>query len=61
MDALRERPDVTLKVNYLSDGYKGDPMTFTIPAGTDTGALPDENGYAGFKFLGGIFGATARQ
>ena len=61
MDALKERPDVTLKVNYLSDGYKGDPMTFTIPAGTDTGALPDENGYAGFKFLGGIFGATARQ
>ncbi len=61
MDALRERPDVTLKVNYLSDGYKGDPMTFTIPKGTDTEALPDENGYAGFKFLGGIFGATARQ
>ena len=59
-DALAARPDVTLTVNYLSEGYKGDPMTFTIPAGTDVSTLPDEKGFAGFTFLGGIFGATPR-
>ena len=59
-EALAARPDVSLTVNYLSEGYKGDPMTFTIPAGTDVSMLPDENGYAGFTFLGGIFGATPR-
>ncbi len=59
-DALAARPDVSLTVKYLSEGYKGDPMTFTIPAGTDVSTLPDENGYAGFTFLGGIFGATPR-
>ncbi|MCR5510072.1 MAG: hypothetical protein K6F54_03895 [Lachnospiraceae bacterium] len=32
-DALAARPDLTLTVNYLSEGFKGDPMTFTIPAG----------------------------
>ena len=59
-DALAARPDLTLTVNYLSEGFKGDPMTFTIPAGTDVSKLPDEKGYAGFTFLGGIFGATPR-
>ena len=59
-DALAARPDLTLTVNYLSEGFKGDPMTFTIPAGTDVSTLPDENGFAGFTFLGGIFNATAR-
>ncbi|SCX89047.1 hypothetical protein SAMN02910292_00384 [Lachnospiraceae bacterium XBB2008] len=59
-DALAARPDLTLTVNYLSKGFTGDPMTFTIPAGTDVSKLPDEKGYAGFTFLGGIFNATAR-
>ncbi|MBO4900695.1 MAG: hypothetical protein J5509_10450 [Lachnospiraceae bacterium] len=59
-DALAARPDVTLKINFLSDGYKGDPMSVTIPAGSDVSSLPDANGYAGFKYLAGIFGTTAQ-
>lgn len=59
-DALAARPDLTLTVNYLSEGYKGDPMSFTIPAGTDVSTLPDANGYAGFTYLGGLFEATSR-
>ena len=56
MEALAERPDVTLHVTYLEDGYKGDQKTFTIPAGTDTMSLVDENGYAGFRYLANKFG-----
>ncbi|SCY48860.1 hypothetical protein SAMN02910292_01808 [Lachnospiraceae bacterium XBB2008] len=59
-DALAARPDLTLTVNYLSEGYKGDPMSFTIPAGTDVSTLPDANGFAGFTYLGGLFEATSR-
>ncbi len=51
LEELAEHPSVSLKVNYLSDAYKGDEMSFTIPAGTDVTDLIDENGYAGFKFL----------
>ena len=56
MNALAERQDVTLKVSFLEGEYRGARKTLTIPAGTDTAALLNEDGYAGFKYLGGLFG-----
>ena len=56
MNALAERQDVTLKVSFLEGEYRGARKTLTIPAGTDTNALLNEDGYAGFKYLGGLFG-----
>ena len=43
-------------VSFLDGGYRGSRFAFTIPAGTDVKALWNEEGYAGFKFLGGRFG-----
>ena len=60
MDALAARPDVTLTVDFLSEGFKGTPMTVTIPAGYDDTSLLDANGYAGFLYLSGIFGGRAQ-
>ena len=56
MKALAERPDVSLYVSFLDQEYKGNRVSFTIPAGEDTMALVDENGYVGFIFLGGKYG-----
>ncbi|MBR0091108.1 MAG: putative Ig domain-containing protein [Lachnospiraceae bacterium] len=56
MQALADRPDVTLQVRFLDGEYRGNLMTFTIPAGTDTLSLTNEEGYCGFLYLGGIFG-----
>ncbi|MBQ9512538.1 MAG: hypothetical protein IJR58_05040 [Lachnospiraceae bacterium] len=56
MQALANRPDVTLKVSFLDGEYRGNRMTFTIPAGYDALSLPNEEGYCGFLYLGGIFG-----
>ena len=58
MQALEERPDVSLYVSFLDQEYKGNRVSFVIPAGEDTVALLDENGYAGFLFLGGKYGLT---
>lgn len=55
MEAMAERPDVSVEVHYLSEGHKGSRKTFTIPKGTDTVSLLDKNGYAGFIFLDGKF------
>lgn len=49
-DSLAKRPDITLVVDFLSGGYRGVPMQFTIPAGTDIAPLFNEEGYAGFLF-----------
>ncbi|MBR4528752.1 MAG: hypothetical protein IKO80_00590 [Lachnospiraceae bacterium] len=57
-DALQARPDVTLELTYLDGAYKGNQMKVVIPAGTDVSKLFDENGYAGFTFLGKTLGAT---
>ncbi len=56
MEALAERPDVTLEVSFLDEGHKGARKSFTIPAGT-TGltSLVDEKGFAGFIYLSNIF------
>ena len=54
-DALAERPDVSLTVKFLSEGYKGDKLQFTIPAGYDVKKLPNEEGWAGFLYLYGLF------
>ncbi|SEQ60068.1 hypothetical protein [Butyrivibrio sp. TB] len=56
MQALADRPDVTLEVSFLDGEYKGNRVSFTIPAGTDTMALVDDNGYSGFLYLAGQFG-----
>ena len=60
MDTLAERPDVTLKINFLSEGHKGTPMTVTIPAGADYKSLVDKNGFTGFLFLGSKYGVALR-
>lgn len=58
MEALAKRPDVSLSVSFLRKQYVGDRLSFTIPAGEDTMSLLDENGYAGFIFLGNKYGMT---
>lgn len=58
MQALADRPDVSLEVSFLDGEYKGNKVSFTIPAGTDTLSLLDEKGYAGFVYLTGKLGAT---
>lgn len=61
MQALAERQDVSVKVSFLDQEYKGNRVSFTIPAGQDTMALVDKNGYAGFLYLGGIYGLTLEE
>ena len=59
LDALAKRPDVTLNVTFRENGYKGGAVkTVTIPAGYDAASLKDANGYCGFKYLAGVFGAN---
>jgi len=58
MEALADRPDVSLEVSFLDGEYKGNRVSFTIPAGTDTLSLLDENGFSGFLYLAGKFGMT---
>lgn len=53
IEALDKRPDVTLVVKWVSNGQE---LTFTIPSGTDVMKVLDENGYAGFLYLQGLFG-----
>ena len=55
-DALKERPDVTLKISFLSEGHKGVPLNLTIPAGTDIDSLYDDNGYMGLCRVGTTLG-----
>ncbi len=61
MQALAERQDVSVHVSFLDQEYKGNRVSFTIPAGQDTVALLDKNGYAGFLYLGGIYGLTLEE
>jgi hypothetical protein len=57
MEALADRPDVTLEVSFLDEGHKGTRKTFTIPAGTaDLTSLVDDKGFCGFIYLSGKFG-----
>ena len=58
MEALAERHDVTLRISFLDEEYKGNRVTVTIPAGTDTLSLVDENGFVGFLYLAGKFGTA---
>ena len=58
MQALADRPDVSLEVSFLDGEYKGNRVFFTIPAGTDTLSLLDENGFSGFLYLAGKFGTA---
>ena len=55
-DALAARPDVTLKVSFLSEGYKGERLKVTIPAGTDVKTLWDDKGWLGLCRAGSTLG-----
>ncbi len=55
LDELAKRPDVSVKIDFRHQGKRYEVV---IPAGTDAAALKDENGYAGFLFLGSKFGLT---
>lgn len=55
-DALSERRDVSLTINYK---YQGTKYTVTIPAGTDASELLDENGYCGFRYLDLLYNGSA--
>ncbi|MBD5393197.1 MAG: hypothetical protein HDR71_02780 [Lachnospiraceae bacterium] len=55
MDALLQRPDVTLVTNYR---YNNVDYTVTIPAGYEADTLLDENGYCGFRYLDKVFGGS---
>jgi hypothetical protein len=58
MEALAERPDVTLEISFLDEEYKGRRLSVTIPAGTDAMSLIDENGFVGFLYLALKYGFT---
>ena len=60
-DALTARPDVTLEVSFLDGEYKGNRVSFTIPAGADNSDLFTENNFAGFMYLGNKYGLTAEE
>ena len=46
---------MSVKIDFRHQGKRYEVV---IPAGTDAAALKDENGYAGFLFLGSKFGLT---
>ena len=60
-DALAARPDVSLEVSFLDGEYKGNRVSFTIPAGADNSNLFTENNFAGFMYLGNKYGLTAEE
>ncbi len=60
IDTLATRPDLTLKINFLTEGYKGDKATVTIPPRADYASLIDKNGFTGFMFLTSKYGITYR-
>ena len=61
MEALAKRPDVSVYVSFFDQEYKGNRVSFVLPAGEDTMSLLDENGYAGFLYLGGKYGLTLEE
>lgn len=50
-EALAERADVSLTINYK---YKGKYYALTIPAGYDVKTLTDENGWVGFRHIDSV-------
>lgn len=57
LDAIASRPDVSLEVTFLSEGHKGEEMSFVIPAGTDIEAIRNGAEYCGFLYLQGVMGS----
>ncbi len=55
LDGLTARPDVRLVIDFI---YGGKQYEVAVPAGTNAQALKDGNGYAGFLYLGSMFGLT---
>lgn len=53
-EAIRNRPDVAVTVNYY---YEGQPYVLQIPAGTDVDLLMDENGFGGFRYIEKVLSA----
>ncbi|MCM1135850.1 MAG: hypothetical protein NC400_09790 [Clostridium sp.] len=52
LDAIAARPEVAVVIHYR---YGGKPCAVTIPAGTKTESLADENGFCGFLYLSQLF------
>lgn len=52
IEVLKERPDVTVILNYR---FKGERYTLTIPSGADLSLLEESEGYYGFRYLDGVF------
>ena len=61
MEALKERPDVSLEVSFLEGEYKGNRVSFTIPAAADTSDLFKEDNFAGFMYLGDKYGLMSEE
>ena len=56
IEELNKRKDVTLEVMFLEEGYKGNRMSFVIPAGSDVMPIIGEDNFVGFIYLGSNFG-----
>ena len=60
LEALDLRRDVTLVVNYLDEGYKGNEQSFTIPADSKKNKIKPSDclkgeDFAGFLYLNGLY------
>lgn len=53
LDAIADRRDVTIVVNYK---YQGKKYSVTIPCGADVSGLADKDGFCGFRYLDQVFG-----
>ena len=51
IEELNKRKDVTLEVMFLEEGYKGNRMSFVIPAGSDVMPIIGEDNFVGFIYL----------
>ena len=47
---------MSLTVSFLSEGYKGEPLKVSIPAGFDVESVFDENDCLGLCRAGTVFG-----
>ena len=56
LEELDKRKDVTLEVLFLEEGYKGNRMSFVIPAGADVMSIIGDDNFVGFIYLGSNFG-----
>ena len=56
-EEIEKRPDLTVKVDFT---YSKTDYTVTIPAGTPAESILNGSRYAGFMYLGSLYGLTER-